>query len=366
MTHAATTGPESQVASSTNLAWLSVLRVLAITGVVTIHTVGFNADVPNARDTLGGTLAIYLDLGAICAVPLFVMMSGVTLLDPARYPGPGPFLRKRALRLVPPIVFWHLWYVAIVEHRSAEHLGVDVIASRVLNGTLYTALYFFWIIVGLALVTPLLVPFIASVSRRGVIIAGVLLAAMPALSTATREVRGVPLVSVDTPWTWWVPYVGIYLLGYGLKDVVLRRWVLLAAAVGAVGLFFLHGWQWTNPAAPALLDELSPPTYYSALTTLYSVLVLLVVKSLVRPGGLLRGLTTGRTARVFRTMGDATLGVFALHLTILLIVQDHAWGADGLAASTTVHLVVRLALVWGITYGIVLALRRVRYVRALL
>jgi surface polysaccharide O-acyltransferase-like enzyme len=367
VTHAATPGAPSRAAASTDLAWLSVLRVLAITGVVAIHTLGFNADLPGARGTLSGTLAIYLDLGAICAVPLFVMMSGVTLLDPERYAGPGPFLRKRALRLVPPLVFWHIWYFLVLDHQLDGALTPGTVSTLVLTGTLYTALYFFWIIMGLALVSPLLVPYVASVSRRGVLVAGTLLAAMPALSTATREIRGVSLVSVDTPWTWWVPYVGLYLLGQGLKEVEIRRWPLLVAAVvAACGLFWLQGWQWQNPRAPELLGELSPASYYSALTVVYSVLVFLVVKSLVRPGGLFGVLTHGRPARVLRIMGDATLGVFALHQTVLLVVQHRVWADDGLSASGTVHMLARLVLVWGATYAIVLVLRRVRFVRAVL
>lgn len=343
-----------------------MLRVVAITGVVTIHTVGFNAIAPDARDTLRGTLAIYLDLGATCAVPLFVMMSGVTLLDPARYQGPAPFLRKRALRLVPPLIFWHVWYFFVLEHELGRDVGVREAAALVLNGNLYTALYFFWIVAGLALVTPLLVPYVASVSRWGLLVAGALLAAMPVLSTATAQIRG-SAVHVDTPWTWWVPYVGLYLLGQGLKDVVIRRWwVLLAAALVSAFLFWLHGWQWNNPNAPARLVELSPVSYYSALTIVYSLLVFLIVKSVVRPSGLFGMLTRGRTARVFRVLGDATLGVFALHLTIVLLVQDHVWAADGQASAGTIRMFVRLALVWGITYGIVLALRRVPFVRAVL
>jgi surface polysaccharide O-acyltransferase-like enzyme len=355
-----------QTAATSDLAWISVLRVVAITGVVTIHTIGYNAIEPNARETLRGTLAIYLDFGATCMVPLFVMMSGATLLDPARYAGHGPFLRKRALRLLPPLVFWHAWYFVIVQHRREQDLGARETAALVLNGHLYTALYFFWIIAGLALVSPLLVPFIASATRRQVLVAGSLLASMPALSTATREIRSVPVVSVDTPWTWWLPYVGLYLLGYGLRDVVLRKAWLVAAVVVAVFLGWLHGWQWKNPAAPPLLVELSPVSYYSALTIVYSVLVYLAFRALVRPEGLLRSLTRGRPARIARVMGDATLGVFGLHLTVLLVAQSHVYGDDGLALSGTLRMGVRLLFVWAVTYAIVLLLRRVPFVRAVL
>ena len=69
---------------------------------------------------------------------------------------------------------------------------------------------------------------------------------------------------------------------------------------------------------------------------------------------------------MLRTLGDATLGVFALHLTIMLLVQDVVWPADGAASSGTIRMFVRLAIVWCATYAIVLVLRRVPVVRAVL
>ena len=109
------------------------------------------------------------------------------------------------------------------------------LAQLVLTGRLWTALYFLWIVLGLALVTPLLVPWIASATRRAQIAAGLALAAVPALTVLTVPVRTDVLWKADmswveTPWTWWIPYLGYYVLGFALRDVVLRGWRLLLAA----------------------------------------------------------------------------------------------------------------------------------------
>lgn len=87
--------PPTVASSPASTAWISWLRFVAITGVVTIHSVGGTAAMAGARDTLRGKLAILLDIGAIFAVPVFVMISGALVLDPARYRGPRDFLRKR-------------------------------------------------------------------------------------------------------------------------------------------------------------------------------------------------------------------------------------------------------------------------------
>lgn len=348
-----------------DLAWLSWLRVVCIVSVVAMHTLYRNTIVPDARDTVRGDLAIYLAHGTKFAVLVFVMMSGATLLSPRSYRGPGPFLRKRAVRLVPPLVFWHVWYLLLVLHDRPD-LGVREVVAMILNGNLYTALYFFWIVLGLALFTPVLVPFVASVSRRAVLVLGVGLALMPALSVATRQVRNDPVVIITTPWTWWLPYVGLFVLGYALRGVVLRGPALLAAVAGVVAGFWYMGWQFQNPDVPAWLTTYVPATYYSGLTILYSVLVYLVAQGIVREGAALGFLARGRLARWGRTLGDATLGVFGLHLTLLYVVERHLFAADGPAAAGTVHLFVRGLVVLVATYAIVLVLRKVPLVQRVL
>lgn len=196
--------PKSGNAES--LAWVSWLRVLAIAGVIAIHTSASTASAADARDTLRGMVAIAVDIGAVFTVPVFVMISGALLLDPRRYRGPGDFLRKRVWRLVPAIAFWHLFYLGFRTWYLKQDLTWNGIVNEFLNGQTYTALYFFWIVLGLAVVTPVLVPWVASVRRRGVLIAGIAASAMPILTMATLELRGTEVTWIVTPWTWWAPY----------------------------------------------------------------------------------------------------------------------------------------------------------------
>ncbi|MCO7274290.1 acyltransferase [Cellulosimicrobium cellulans] len=345
------------------LEWVSWLRVLAIVAVVCIHVVGHDAIVAGARETFHGNLAIWLDFGSDFAVPVFVMVSGALLLDPARYVGTTDFLRKRALRLLPAVVVWHLlWWVFLVTVLG-EDVGVRAFVAQSATGRLYTALYFFWIVLGLALVTPVLVPWVSSAGRRAVGVAGAVLVGMTAASAAGEGLLGLPTAWVQTAWTWWIPYLGLYLLGWALRDVVLRgRW-LAAATVGAVGIGLLQWWLWENPAAPELVRLLLPTTYYGFQVQLYAVLVYLVVKSVVRPGGALGTLARPRVAATGRVLGDATLGVFVLHLMVWnLMLSLPVVGGDE-AAGSVPQMLGRVAFVLVVTYAIVLLLRRVPVVR---
>jgi len=233
------------------LGWISWLRFFAICGVITIHAVGFTVIAEGARDSRAGILAIILDLGAVFTVPLFVMLSGAVLLDPQRYTDPGNFYRKRLNRLVPAIVFWHLFYWAFRIYVQDRETSPREALRLSLNGDLVTALYFFWIVLGLAVVSPALISWIAASTRRQIIVGGLLAASMPVLSTATLGLRGGPLW-VETPWTWWIFYLGLFILGWGLRGVALHGPWLVGATGATMALAILMPWQWNNPRRPRL------------------------------------------------------------------------------------------------------------------
>lgn len=357
MSVVAETTAREHTSTREELAWISWLRVVAIAGVVTIHTAAATTAIEDARDQWRGLLAIVLDIGAVFTVPVFVMISGALLLDPARYRGARDFLRRRAWRLVPAILVWHLFYLGFRYWYKDETFTWNQVVNEFLNGRTYTALYFFWIVLGLALITPVLVPWIATASRKAVLVAGAAAAAMPILTMATLELRGTAVTWIVTPWTWWTPYLGFYLLGWALRGVVLRGFALAGVAVAATGLGAMTIWQWNNPAAPDWLQTVSPVTYYGLGVHLYSIAVFLLAQGLIRTDGLLNGLARPRAAGLGRVLGDATMGVFALHLAVLGVMVDEQWIGDDLAAASVAELLLRIAVVLVATYAIVLVAR---------
>ena len=344
--------------------WVSWLRFLAIVGVVTIHSTGATAVRAGAWSTGAGALAIVLNRGFNFTVPLFVMLSGALLLDPARYRGDADFLRRRALRLVPAVIFWNLFYWGFRVYYLDQSVAWQSALKLTLNGRLFTALYFFWIVLGLAVVTPVLIAWVADASRRSVLIAGAAAVALPALTTATVAFRSAPLNWVETPWTWWIPYLGVYLLGWGLRGVVLRGPAVVAALLGAVAIGALIAASFRREGVPTWVGGLIGG-YYSLGVLVYAVLVFLVAQAMVRPGGLLAALCRPGPARVGRMLGAATLGVFALHLAVLYVSYDLPVVGGTPAASTVLELVGRTGGVLVVTYLIVLVMRQIPWVRRL-
>lgn len=353
-----------------NLAWVSWLRVAAIAAVVLIHAAGITAVAPDARETAQGQLAIALDFFARWSVPVFVMLSGAMLLDPDRFRGSRDFFRKRALRLVPAVVVWHLAYTIFILVIEDRDLTFSHWLQLVMTGRLRTALYFFWIVLGLAVVTPVLVPWIAATTRRAQVTAGLVAASVPALMVVTVPIRTdilwKPDMSwVETPWTWWIPYVGYFILGYALRDVVLTGWRLALAAVGAVGGSALLTWQWgRDTGVGGLLERFVPAeAYYSPTLIVVALSVFLLARATIQPRGLLRGLSRPTPARVGRGLGDATLGVFAVHLLVLEAVLASPVIGGEKAAGSVAELLARCVVVFVVSYVISLVARRVPVVR---
>ena len=97
--------------------WIDYLRVIAIVAVITIHTTTFFYSKFIEIGQLNWWLANLLNSASRFAVPLFVMISGALLLG--RNLTIVEFYKKRAIRLLPAIIVWNLFYAGL-------HVGVDL------------------------------------------------------------------------------------------------------------------------------------------------------------------------------------------------------------------------------------------------
>ena len=338
--------------------WKAVARIVAMVAVITIHTAGFNAAADGARRSAGGRLAILFNSTALFSVPMFVMVSGSLLLDPARY-RPAGFLRRRVVRLIPALVFWHLAYwLFAVQYLDREISPHDAL-EYALSGQLYTGLYYFWIALGLSMLTPLLVPFI----RDGHLLpyAVVFTAAPPILTVALGRLRPEETLWVHTAWTWWFFYVGYFLAGWWLSQVPLtRRRVGVAAAVAAVTLPFLYA-GWLNPGAGTLIAALAPASYYSFGVHVFAASLFVSIRAVFGTDLVVRSRPERERwvpTTVLRTLGDATLGVFGLHLMLIELSLELPWIGGEHVASSSIQLVARISFIVVVTFAVVVPLRR--------
>jgi len=337
--------------------------VIAVIGVVAIHVFGAMVTDPDIRGSVRWWAAVAIDIGFVWVVPVFVMISGALILEPRQYArGTASFYRRRLVRLLPALVVWSLFYFIVVRTgmTGAAVTPIDL-ARFVLDGRPYTHLYFLWLILGLYAVAPVLAAFLAGGGRgRALVFAAAALCATvftgssASLLTAMGDARPLTLLAL----TQWLPYVGYFLAGWALRDVVLKRGQLAAALVTTVTAIAIAVVQYGLRPRLALLDAVAPVGYYGPFVALATLGVFVCMNSM------LAGWNPGpRGIRVLRELSDSAFGVFLLHFVIMLLIR-RVPPFDGASESLPLSLAEWVITVV-VSFGLVWAIRRVPYVRRL-
>ena len=314
----------------------------AIAGVVLIHAFSSLVSSGEIRGSATWWIGTSFSLGLSWAVPIFIMVSGALLL--ASRPGEGAreFYARRLQRIAIPLVVAHLGYFAVRVFLLHEQLTVQRAVNDLLRANVYVQLYFFWIMLGLYLVTPLLRNALEGRDRRELLaIAAAGIAFMWAVHAAA-----ITFISVGSPvaiWqpaalTLWIPYVGYFVAGYALRDVVLARRALAAT----IGLFIVASavvvWQY-GTGGDLLTVALAGGGYQGLPVAVSAVTLFVIVRTAIRAGS---SLAIGPWASTLRQLGDLSLGVFIVHL----LVMRYAWRLPGLAASTAAQSLPASLVLW--------------------
>ena len=338
---------------------LDILRIVSICGVVAIHVFGYL--IGRAPQGSGSWLAaVIIDIGFVWVVPVFVMISGALILGSRMLTeSPACFYRRRALRLVPAIIAWHLIYLVGVRlWMRGEELPLPRILQMLVDGSVFTQLYFLWLIAGLYLVAPVLGAFLQGGGRgRGLIAAALFLTA----ALAYYSIPGLlSLLGISRPirlnfLTHWMPYVGYFLAGYALRGVRLRGVRLAAVAFATLCLIGLLIWQYSHKGQFPVMDAVLPVSYVGLGVALAALGTFVVTLSFAAK------LTPMRTAGPIVALSNAAFGVFLVHLAVFEAIRLN-WPAVSVGKSFPV-ICVAFALTLACSFGISLLARRVPVLR---
>ncbi len=120
--------------------WIDFAKSISIVGVITIHTVAIlvlNIEFGSKSWWFGNII----DSSVRWAVPLFIMMSGYTLLgkkESTKY-----FFLKRLSRVGVPFIVWTIVYFLWDHFYNGIQLSFQLIMERFFSGSPYVHLYFF-------------------------------------------------------------------------------------------------------------------------------------------------------------------------------------------------------------------------------
>lgn len=327
------------------------LRVVATLAVVGIHSSGMVV-------TQYGTLPIaqwwsgnLVDSLCRWAVPVFIMLSGALMLDPARDEPWREFYRKRLRRVGIPLMVWAGFYFFWASFFLGEDVTRDFVVDNLYRGLTYNHLYFLLLILGLYAATPPLRMYVRRVGPPWQWVLGILALGLVASGIPSR---GIPLNAC----TLFLPYVGYYVIGYRLAELRVDRVRLGLAAAGflvstiaiAVGTASrLAALGLNDGGALALYDSLNP------LVMMQSMSVFLLSRGVCSrdPGGAGRRLT--------KHLAAAAFGIYLVH-RVPLDVLHRSLGE--LAANGALAVIsAEVVLAYTISAIAVLLVLRIPYAR---
>jgi surface polysaccharide O-acyltransferase-like enzyme len=326
---------------------VDLIRAFAILLVILLHAATEPVQVTNLMSSEGVTLwwttNVYDSL-ARPAVPLFVMLSGALLLQPAKVEEPlGVFFKKRLNRIALPFLFWGVAYFAWRVFVYGEVLSAGVVLEGVLTGP-HFHFWFFYLLVGLYLITPVLRVLVAYVKRRTFSFFMVLWFLGTAVASLLSLLSPVSLNSNVFIITGWIGYflLGAYALKTRVRSGVLLAGVILGLTWTVVGTYLVTGTlgeQYTH-----FFHDAYSFSMIGASATLFLLL------AAVPPNWLADRLPRGN--RLLRLISENTIPIYLFHVMVLEALHQGFFGFR--ISLATVNPVIEVPLATTITLFICL------------
>lgn len=197
---------------------IDVLRIAAVCAVVMIHIAAVYSVKVETCDELIWRISLIYNCASRWAVPVFVMISGVLILNlkckEMIFTCPISFYRRRFAKILVPMLFFSVAYMVIRYVRDgvlAEQLFIDLVCGRP-----YYHLWFLYMIAMLYLCVPVIGYFYFMFPERVVFL------------VAAFCVLGAPYFG---GWVYGViPYIGYFLIGRLAYEYKTNIWALLTIA----------------------------------------------------------------------------------------------------------------------------------------
>ena len=255
---------QGSIKPGTRFFYLDVLRALAIVAVVFLH----NSD--DAVEHYGKissadwlSASVYNGLTRFC-VPMFIVISGSLLLNPAKETNIRELFTKRLPKLVIPLVAWSIIYVIFQNY--TKHIfsaySLPALLKAFYEGPLIFHFWFLYLMIGIYLLSPVINLFIKSATEAQVLYFLV-------IWFVTNCVFGVVQLAFEMPGGielfFFTGYVGYFVLGYYLRQFeftkkALRLLYALSTAafvISVAGIVLMYTYHFKH-AGDLVEDDFTP------------------------------------------------------------------------------------------------------------
>lgn len=289
--------------------YISILNVLACIGVVILHTfeTGYTSDANFVFEVLIRAIAY-------CAVPVFFMITGATLIDYRERYDTKTFFKKRLLKVIIPLIIWSIIYFIINFFKgkfSINDLSFKFVFEYFFLVKTNPIFWFFVVIIGIYLAIPV-ISLIPQESRRKaflyiIMITFVFNQFLPDLLYHLNLNYNYDL-KFPLTYSGWISFIFI---GYYIdKYEIVKKHRVIIYVLGIIGFLtmvvptiFI---SYHKNESCSWFDE-----YYDAPCVLYSASVFLFFKSKINNNQIVT-----KIMPFFNFVALTTLGIYVLHIAI--------------------------------------------------
>ena len=289
--------------------YISILNVLACIGVVILHTfeTGYTSDANFVFEVLIRAIAY-------CAVPVFFMITGATLIDYRERYDTKIFFKKRLLKVIIPLIIWSIIYFIINFFKgkfSINDLSFKFVFEYFFLVKTNPIFWFFVVIIGIYLAIPV-ISLIPQETRRKaflyiIIITFVFNQFLPDLLYHLNLNYNYDL-KFPLTYSGWISFIFI---GYYIdKYEIVKKHRVIIYVLGIIGFLtmvvptiFI---SYHKNESCSWFDE-----YYDAPCVLYSASVFLFFKSKINNNQIVT-----KIMPFFNFVAPTTLGIYVLHIAI--------------------------------------------------
>ena len=339
-----------------NIQWLDTLRALAMLGVIMIHVSSPLVHMTYGRNMPYWWIGNVLDSAVRFAVPLFLMLSGATLL--AKEYRPGEFYKRRFSRVLVPFLFWivaywvYRWFVLLPREQPHEmHDVLQWAAKLFLKEGVSKHFWYIYMILFIYLFVPFLGKAIQKLSMSAVSFILLLWVVL------TFACKGVPLNLYDWSGQYASKLLGYFLhsgylvLGYYLMKLPvvypakIRIWAALvfivSVTVSAGGTYFF------SQSAHKL--DLSLYGYLSINTMIQSIAIFMWLKD--------SWIENRLANRSIETVSNYSYGIYLAHILVIGIFFQY--NIFWTMAHPLISVPALIVLVLACSFAIIYLLRKI-------
>lgn len=343
--------------SSYNLS-ADVIRVLAIIGVVIIHTANSVYGRPDFFGGISWWFAIILNSVSRASIPLFILVSGYFIL--AKHETYKKTLIRTINRIGIPLIFWFLVYtVWNGGSPTLEYFNLSLI-YRLFTVNVFI-LYFFIILIGLYLSSPLIKKLLNSKISRPKITIFLLFGGCIYFLVQYLFSLCTPAYSL----IYWIPFVGLFAAGFTIGNKKIGNLTLpilgfiLSAGLTIAGAYLYYSLSFQGNY---LLNDRGCLSFYTDSFLSINVVVMSISIYALLMHFDFNKIVKGRLKKLIYSIARASLGIYILHIVILNILDSKLKLFDPIAPAW-LYVLIKLFVIFTLAYAASLILMKIPLIK---